>query len=458
MERPCMKFPTTGPPVWPRAMARSTVLPVKSGDSFAVAIDGAMAPATDATATHATAPTASSQNPDVSAAPPAQGGTIATTAPVEVVTANAEPTPHYTALPGVLAAQTVPVTQAASPAAASSIPAPHADAMPTTPPPIAAAAKPVPKAPRAMPAVAVPAPPEMAPAAILSTPEASAPVQLHLASAERPLANAPGGSVPDEPEPGDVPATAAAGAPGLLQMVPLSIPTSTAASPAADNAKPNGVRRTSAMPGTVALEAQPAAARGTAGAPSDPVQSTVVSDAPKFADALAAPAAPPGAVGLQLVEPRTHTANAVPTPVIAAQPGQIGRDLGVEIARRVSAGGNELIVRLAPAELGRIEVRMAFDDRGGLTTVIAAESPVALDMLRRDSSDLSRALSDAGFRDNGQSLRFDGGSDRGGGQPRSPWHNATPKPAVSGDFGTASDFEPSPYRPLRTSGRYDLMA
>ncbi|CAN5542989.1 hypothetical protein BH10PSE14_BH10PSE14_13880 [soil metagenome] len=145
-------------------------------------------------------------------------------------------------------------------------------------------------------------------------------------------------------------------------------------------------------------------------------------------------------------------------PVVTAQPGQIGRDVGVEIARRISAGGEELVVRLEPAELGRIEVRMSFDERGGLRAVIAADSPVALDMLRRDSADLSRSLNDAGVRSDAQSLRFQNDGGGNGGQPRSPWLTADPKSARQAHGGFADDFEGTPYRPVRTSGRYDLLA
>lgn len=358
-------------------------------------------------------------------------------------------------------------------------PGPAEADVPTSSPaaPFAVAAQPASKAQRPKPpmAVAVPTLPEMTPAAtVVPAPDASTPPPLHSASSERSLADTPRRSAPDEPKAADQPAAAAVPAPLLPQIPPVSVPQPAPAARVVDTAKPNGVRRASPALGAVPLGPQPAAARDTAGSVRDAVQATVAPDAPKFADALPAPTvvsdAKPAVAPLLTIEPlravipqpaapRAHAAEVVATPIIPAQPGQIGRDLGVEIARRVSAGGNELIVRLAPAELGRIEVRMAFDDRGGLTTVIAADSPVALDMLRRDSADLSRSLSDAGFRSDGQSLRFDGGGDRGGGgQPRTPWHNATPKPDLNGDFGPASDFELSPYRPLRTSGRYDLMA
>ncbi|EIZ78728.1 flagellar hook-length control protein FliK, putative [Novosphingobium sp. Rr 2-17] len=172
--------------------------------------------------------------------------------------------------------------------------------------------------------------------------------------------------------------------------------------------------------------------------------------------ALAATAAP--AVPVQVVR---ALPSSVPEPRVAARVGQIGHEVGVAIARRVSAGGDELVVRLMPAEFGRIEVRMAFDERGGLRAVIAADSPAALDMLRRDSADLSRALTDAGVRSDANSLNFqtDGGSQSGSGQSRSPWLDAGRKLArAADDVPFADDGEPLPYRQVRTSGRYDLMA
>jgi flagellar hook-length control protein FliK len=172
------------------------------------------------------------------------------------------------------------------------------------------------------------------------------------------------------------------------------------------------------------------------------------------------PAPPPPDVTPRPIAAALHKPQVVTTdmPVVTAQPGQIGREVGVEIARRISAGGEELIVRLDPAELGRIEVRMSFDERGGLHAVIAADSPVALDMLRRDSADLSRSLNDAGVRSDAQSLRFQNDGGGNGGQPRSPWLTADPKSARQVDGIFTDEFEGTPYRPVRTSGRYDLLA
>lgn len=170
---------------------------------------------------------------------------------------------------------------------------------------------------------------------------------------------------------------------------------------------------------------------------------------PDTAGAISLPGAKPAIIGV------------IAEPVVAARPGHIGREVGVEIARRLSSGGDELVVRLVPAELGRIEVRMTFDERGGLRAVIAADSPAALEMLRRDSADLSRSLSDAGVRSDAQSLSFqtDGNGSGGNRQQRSAWIEADGKSHRDAGHGFfADDAEPLSYRQLRTSGRYDLLA
>ncbi|MGW8280019.1 flagellar hook-length control protein FliK [Sphingomonas aurantiaca] len=178
--------------------------------------------------------------------------------------------------------------------------------------------------------------------------------------------------------------------------------------------------------------------------------------APQAADPVSAASAPSRA----MAPPPVARQAVADMPVVVAQPGRIGQEMGVAIVHRLSAGEEELVVRLEPAALGRIEVRMAFDDQGGLRAVIAADSPVALDMLRRDSADLSRALNDAGIRNDGQSLRFqaDGnGGGNAGGQPRNPWMSgdrATDRSTT--DRGVSDD--PLPYRQVRLGGRYDLMA
>jgi len=143
---------------------------------------------------------------------------------------------------------------------------------------------------------------------------------------------------------------------------------------------------------------------------------------------------------------------------ISAQPGRIGHEAGVAIARRIVDGGQEVTLRLNPAELGRIEVRIGFED-GTLRATMRAESAVALDLLRRDSGNLSQALDQAGVRSDAGSLRFEssagGSSHQGSGRQQQPTGTSS---ALADTAAAKADLIPQSYRPIRTSGRVDLVA
>jgi flagellar hook-length control protein FliK len=153
-------------------------------------------------------------------------------------------------------------------------------------------------------------------------------------------------------------------------------------------------------------------------------------------------------------------------PVIAAQAGRIGRDMGVEIARQVASGRSEVLIRLDPADMGRIDVRLSFDGRGTLHAAMSADSPAALDLLRRDAGDLSRALADAGIRSDATSFRFDSRSSDGGQfaqhQGQSGSDARDQRGGGSSHHGGKDEADTGSgaplYRQLRTSGRIDLMA
>jgi flagellar hook-length control protein FliK len=164
--------------------------------------------------------------------------------------------------------------------------------------------------------------------------------------------------------------------------------------------------------------------------------------------------------------PAAHAASAAPAttaaaaePTLSARHGEIGQALGVEVARKIGEGGEELRVRLNPAEFGRVEVKIAFDDGGTLRATVHAENPAALDLLRRDSADLNQALGDAGVRADAQSFRFESRTD---GQQRQQQQAARQPDQSSG----ATNFTDEPvvdaalaaYRPMRTPGRVDLLA
>nr|WP_295669855.1 flagellar hook-length control protein FliK [Sphingomonas sp.] len=208
----------------------------------------------------------------------------------------------------------------------------------------------------------------------------------------------------------------------------------------------------------------------------------------RAADAVPSGEPSPSFTLTALNAPLVASRSATPSPIgtITAQPGQIGPELGIAIARHVASGGatgggETITLRLNPVDMGRIEVKLSFDDRGTLRAIVSADNPAALDMLRRDSADLGRALTDAGVRADSQTLRFDSRTDAGqngnqtgsqswgqhGGQHGArdsgqrgdngqPWQR---QPESNGDAETgAADDTIAAYRPLRTRGRVDMVA
>ena len=144
---------------------------------------------------------------------------------------------------------------------------------------------------------------------------------------------------------------------------------------------------------------------------------------------------------------------------ISARPGEIGRQLGVEIVRQNLDGRDSLTIRLDPAEMGEIQVRLQFDDKGTMRAHVSAESSVALEMLRRDSGDLVRALGDAGVRTDAQSFQFEARSQGRGDQQGQHNRPETPARQDAGYAeGEADTDDQSPRPKLRSSGSLDLFA
>jgi flagellar hook-length control protein FliK len=111
---------------------------------------------------------------------------------------------------------------------------------------------------------------------------------------------------------------------------------------------------------------------------------------PQFAPATTATAAPAGPLGV------TAATNA-PVPVSG---------LALEIAASVKSGKSRFEIRLDPADLGRIDVRVDVDRNGQMTSHLTVEKPETLSMLRQDAPQLQRALDDAGFKTGDSGLQF----------------------------------------------------
>ncbi|MBX9826603.1 MAG: flagellar hook-length control protein FliK [Xanthobacteraceae bacterium] len=80
--------------------------------------------------------------------------------------------------------------------------------------------------------------------------------------------------------------------------------------------------------------------------------------------------------------------------------------VAVEIASQALAGKNRFEIRLDPPELGRIDVKLDIDGDGNATTRLVVERSDTLDLLKRDSSQLERALQQAGLKTSDNALEF----------------------------------------------------
>ncbi len=119
-----------------------------------------------------------------------------------------------------------------------------------------------------------------------------------------------------------------------------------------------------------------------------------------------------------------------------------------------------LSIRLSPADLGQVEVRIEPVRGGTMRVEIVAERPETMALLQRDQQELLRALDRAGLSTGeppGFSLagRQGGAAERQPGERRMPQRDAPARPAA-GEIATAT---PAPARQMhRPTGRIDLIA
>jgi flagellar hook-length control protein FliK len=121
----------------------------------------------------------------------------------------------------------------------------------------------------------------------------------------------------------------------------------------------------------------------------------------------------------------------------AAAPSE---QVAVEIHKGIAAGKDSITIKLNPAELGKIDVKMELSDDGTLRATIAVEKAETLDLLQKDARGLERALQNAGLQaDSGSlnfSLRGEGGGNSNGYETAS---NNNPTSASGRNNGAAED-------------------
>ncbi len=84
----------------------------------------------------------------------------------------------------------------------------------------------------------------------------------------------------------------------------------------------------------------------------------------------------------------------------------VAEQVSVKITKALQAGQDRITIRLNPAELGRVEVKMELTHDGRATAIVTADNRDTLEMLRRDSSDLQKALEEGGLQLNNKDMQF----------------------------------------------------
>ncbi len=98
-----------------------------------------------------------------------------------------------------------------------------------------------------------------------------------------------------------------------------------------------------------------------------------------------------------------HAAAETGTQRAAPAAAQVGR----EIIRRFNGGTTNFEMRLDPAELGRVEIRMEVTRDNRVTAIVTAENPQALTELARHARELEQQLQSAGLQLSDAGLSFD---------------------------------------------------
>lgn len=89
------------------------------------------------------------------------------------------------------------------------------------------------------------------------------------------------------------------------------------------------------------------------------------------------------------------------------QPTQVPNTaIAMQMNKHIQKGISNFEIRLDPAELGRVDVKMEISADGRLTAHMVVENPETLDLLRKDAQALEKALSDAGLDMDEEGMTF----------------------------------------------------
>lgn len=92
-------------------------------------------------------------------------------------------------------------------------------------------------------------------------------------------------------------------------------------------------------------------------------------------------------------------------------PQPLSDQVAVRLQKAAANGRHRVSVRLQPAELGRIDVKLDIGKDGVVRALVSADRADTLDVLQRDSRELDKALQNAGLQTDSGSLDFNLRSD-----------------------------------------------
>jgi chemotaxis protein MotD len=168
-----------------------------------------------------------------------------------------------------------------------------------------------------------------------------------------------------------------------------AVPTDETPAPAAKEAAPQSPTQANAP----AHERPAHQARGAAeDKPADLAANTTKPNDAPLAQNTATPAPTVPVPTMWAADVRLRAGQDMPVPVAS---------LAVEIVTRAQEGLKSFEIRLDPPELGRVDVRLDVDRSGNVTTRLTVDRVETLDILRRDSASLERALQQAGLKTDG---------------------------------------------------------
>ncbi len=152
-----------------------------------------------------------------------------------------------------------------------------------------------------------------------------------------------------------------------------------------------------------------------AAAPATPAIQPIALPQPSSTEAPVPPPADAGVVAAgNGIAANGATANTSPAPLqvnlqfhpASATTPPDATALAVTIAAKSQDGIKHFDIRLDPPELGRVDVRLTLDDAGKAQASLTVEKPQTLELLQKDSTNLERALKDAGLDLSQNGLNF----------------------------------------------------